>query len=85
MDQLHTRHGENEHGGFPFRSARFFSIQHYWWFSIRRGPDQGPFLTKAAAKKALIEYLNEQFSTEKNKNKPEVCSIHKLSNQINKQ
>lgn len=58
-----NRHGER--GAAPFRSGRYYAIDEQWWFAIRRGPDQGPYPTKAAAKQALVEYLNDQFAFEK--------------------
>ena len=63
MYQQRSRFGEQ--GAVPFRSGRFYSIDNEWWFAIRRGPDQGPYPTKAAAKQSLIEYLNDQFAFEK--------------------
>jgi hypothetical protein len=63
MYQQHCRHGE--HGAVPFRTGRFYCVESAWWFAIRRGPDQGPYPTKAAAKQSLIEYLNDQFTFEK--------------------
>ena len=62
MEQLHNRRGEKS--VYPFRSARFFSVKDEWWFAIRRGVDQGPYPSKATAKQALIEYLNDQFRFE---------------------
>ncbi|MBI1424024.1 MAG: hypothetical protein GC149_11200 [Gammaproteobacteria bacterium] len=63
MDQNLSRHGEQ--GTAPFRTGRFYCIENEWWFAIRRGPDQGPYPTKAAAKLSLIEFLNDQFTFEK--------------------
>jgi len=63
MDQQTVRHGEQ--GSIPFRSGRFYCVGNEWWFAIRRGPDQGPYPSKAAAKVSLIEYLNDQFAFEK--------------------
>ena len=63
MYQLHSRHGEK--GAVPFRSARFYTVESEWWFAIRRGPDQGPYPTRAAARQGLIEYLNDQFAFER--------------------
>lgn len=60
MFQQHSRHGEQ--GAVPFRSGRFYCVENEWWFAIRRGPDRGPFPTKAAAKQSLIEFLNDQFT-----------------------
>jgi hypothetical protein len=59
MYQRHSRQGEQ--GAVPFRTGRFYCINNEWWFAIRRGPDQGPYPTKAAAKQSLIEFLNDQF------------------------
>ena len=63
MYEQRNRHGEN--GGVPFRTGRYYTIDNEWWFAIRRGPDQGPYDSKSAARKALIEYLNDQFEFEK--------------------
>ncbi len=59
------RNRHTEKGAIPFRSGRYYSIGNEWWFAIRRGPDQGPYVTKAAAKQGLIEYLNDQFEFER--------------------
>jgi len=64
MYQQRSRHTEK--GAIPFRSGRFYSVDHEWWFAIRRGVDQGPYTTKATAKQGLIEYLNDQFTFAKN-------------------
>jgi hypothetical protein len=63
MYQLRSRHGEK--GAVPFRSVRFYTVDNAWWFAIRRGPDQGPYPTRASARQALIEYLNDQFAFER--------------------
>jgi hypothetical protein len=63
MYQQSGRHGEE--GAVPFRTGRFYCVENMWWFAIRRGPDQGPYPTKAAAKQSLIEFLNDQFTFEK--------------------
>ena len=63
MYQLHSRHGEK--GAVPFRSVRFYTVDSEWWFAIRRGPDQGPYPTRAAARQSLIEYLSDQFAFER--------------------
>lgn len=63
MYQQRGRHGEG--GAVPFRTGRFYCVENKWWFAIRRGPDQGPYPTKAAAKQSLIEFLNDQFAFEK--------------------
>jgi hypothetical protein len=63
MYQQNIRYGES--GAVPFRSGRFYCVENEWWFAIRRGPDQGPYPTKAAARQSLIEYLNDQLSFEK--------------------
>ncbi|MBI3560903.1 MAG: hypothetical protein HY080_04215 [Gammaproteobacteria bacterium] len=62
---MQTRNRFGEGGSVPFRTGRFYSVDGDWWFAIRRGPDQGPYLSKPAAKKALIEFLNDQFTFEK--------------------
>lgn len=63
MYKQRNRHGEQ--GAIPFRSGRYYSIDSEWWFAIRRGPDQGPYVTKSAARQGLIEYINDQFTFEK--------------------
>lgn len=63
MFQQRSRHGEG--GAIPFRTGRFYCVQNEWWFAIRRGPDQGPYPTRAAARQSLIEYLNDMFTFEK--------------------
>ena len=63
MYEQRKRHGEE--GFIPFRTGRYYTIDNQWWFAIRRGPDQGPYTSKPAAKQALIEYLNDQFEFEK--------------------
>lgn len=61
--QQRNRHGEQ--GGIPFRSSRFYSVNGEWFFAIRRGPDRGPFVNKAEAKKALVNFLHEQFTAQR--------------------
>lgn len=63
MYQQRSRYGERS--AVPFRTGRFYCVQNEWWFAIRRGPDQGPYPTRAAARQSLIEYLNDQFAFEK--------------------
>lgn len=63
MYQLHNRHGEE--GAVLYRSSRFYTIDNEWWFAIRRGPDQGPYPSRASARQALIEFLNDQFEFER--------------------
>lgn len=63
MFQLPNRHGET--GAVQFRSERFYKISDEWWFAIRRGPDQGPYPTRTAARKALIKFINDQIEFER--------------------
>jgi len=63
MYQLTNRHGEK--GAVSYRSSRFYTVDSEWWFAIRRGPDQGPYPNRASAKQALIEFLNDQFSVDR--------------------
>ena len=60
-----TRNRHNEAGSVPYRTGRFYSVEGEWWFAIRRGPDQGPYMSKPQAKLGLIEFLNDQFAFEK--------------------
>jgi len=63
MYQQNNRYGEQ--GTVQFRSGRFYCIDNEWWFAIRRGPDQGPYPSRAAARQSLIDFLNDQFAFEK--------------------
>ena len=76
MYEQRNRHNEN--GAIPFRTGRYYAIDNEWWFAIRRGSDQGPYTTKAAAKQALIEYLNDQFEFEKHLNNDELVLAPRL-------
>ena len=55
----------NEATVAPFRNDRFYSIQDQWYFAIRRGPDQGPYPTKAAAHEALRKFIEEELRLER--------------------
>lgn len=63
MYNQRNRHAETS--TIPFRTGRFYSVENEWWFAIRRGPDQGPYESKVAAKKSLIGYINDQFDFER--------------------
>lgn len=54
-----------EDGNIPFRSDRFFCIDGEWFFAIRRGPDQGPYETRDAAREALRNFIEDQLSLER--------------------
>lgn len=62
------RHGEpNRHGEVctvPFRNERFYTHKGDWYFSIRRGVDQGPFVSEIEARGALREFIEEQLHFE---------------------
>ena len=42
-----------------FRVQRFFTIGHNWFFNTREGVDQGPFINKAVAEKAVEHYIQK--------------------------
>lgn len=54
-----------EAGNIPFRSDRFFCIDGEWFFAIRRGPDQGPYASRDAAREALKRFIEDQLSVER--------------------
>jgi hypothetical protein len=56
---------KGESGTVPFRSGRFYSVGTEWYFAVRRGVDQGPYDSKESAKKALVDYINDQLNFEK--------------------
>lgn len=53
-----NRHGEV--GAVPLRNERFYLHRKDWYFSIRRGVDQGPFASEIEARGALREFIEEQ-------------------------
>jgi hypothetical protein len=63
MYKQRNRHGED--GAIPFRTGRFYCVDGEWWFAIRRGPDQGPYLNKSQAKQSLVDYITDQFTFER--------------------
>ena len=50
-------HRQNEQGGIPFRSDRFFCVGNKWYFSTREGFDSGPYANKVRAKNSLQRFL----------------------------
>ena len=57
------RYGEQ--GNVPPRTGRYYKVDSQWWVSVRRGSDKGPFKTKALARQALVDYLKDQFTLER--------------------
>lgn len=57
------RYGES--GFIPFRSGRFYRHSGDWFFSIRRGVDQGPYNDETRAKKALAAFIQDQLRFER--------------------
>jgi hypothetical protein len=55
----------SEAGNIPFRSDRFFCVGGEWFFAIRRGPDQGPYASREAAREALKTFIEDQLSLER--------------------
>ena len=50
------RQGESD-SQTRFRVERLFSIGSAWYFSTREGRDQGPFISKEHAQKAISKYI----------------------------
>lgn len=48
-----------------FRVQRFFTIGHNWFFNTREGIDQGPYLNKAIAEKAVEDYIQKMLQTKR--------------------
>jgi hypothetical protein len=57
----------NESTAAPYRTDRFYCIKHEWYFAIRRGPDQGPYPSKAAAHDALKKFITEELQQERHR------------------
>ena len=55
----------NEASAAPYRNDRFYCIEDEWFFAIRRGPDQGPYFSKAAAQEALKKIISEELRHER--------------------
>ena len=55
----------NETTAGAFRNDRFYCIDDEWYFAIRRGPDQGPYVSKAAAQDALRKFIEEELRLER--------------------
>jgi len=53
-----------EEGPVPYRTERIYSVGNEWFFSVRKGPDQGPFKTEDEAKKAMVEFVSDQLLIE---------------------
>ena len=52
-----NRFGED--GPVPYRTERIYSVGSEWFFSVRKGTDQGPFKTEEEAKKAMVEFVSD--------------------------
>ena len=59
------RKEESTSPNVPFRTDRFFCANGDWYFSIRRGPDQGPYASKEEAQHALQLFIEDQSTLEK--------------------
>ena len=57
-----NRHGEQ--GGVPERRERFYQVGHDWYFTIRKGLDQGPYESEIEARLALREFIQSQLLVE---------------------
>jgi len=65
-----NRFGED--GPVPYRTERIYNVGGEWFFSVRKGGDQGPFKTEEEAKAAMVEFISDQLLIENLPNaKPE--------------
>ena len=53
-----------EEGQVPYRTERIYSVGSEWFFSVRKGTEQGPFETEEAAKAAMVEFVSDQLLIE---------------------
>jgi len=53
-----------EEGELPPRSERIYKDGQQWFFSVRKGIDQGPFESEEAAKAAMIDFVGDQLLLE---------------------
>ena len=58
-----NRHGESSHL-FHRRKKRVYSIDDDWYFTVRRGYDQGPYPTECVAHQALVDFVQQQIECE---------------------
>ena len=59
-----NRNGESAHT-FHRSEGRIYNIDDEWYFTVRRGYDQGPYPTEIAARQTLARYVQEQLEFEK--------------------
>ncbi len=59
MNNYHTNRGK-DFVAMSFRNDRFYCVNNEWFFSIRRGPDQGPYSSKEEAQLALKSFIADQ-------------------------
>ena len=59
-------HRFGEAGVIPHRQERLLEIGGEWYFSVRRGVDQGPYATESEARMALTAFIEERLVTEEN-------------------
>ncbi len=65
-----NRFGEN--GPVPYRTERIYNVGGEWFFSVRKGHEQGPFVSDEEAKAAMVAFISEQLLIENlPNNKPE--------------
>lgn len=57
-----NRFGED--GQVPYRTERIYSVGNEWFFSVRKGTDQGPFKTEEEAKAAMVEFVSDELLIE---------------------
>lgn len=53
-----------EEGPVPYRTERIYSVGSEWFFSVRKGTEQGPYETEEAAKAAMVEFVSDQLLIE---------------------
>jgi len=57
-----NRFGED--GQVPYRTDRIYSVGNEWFFSVRKGTEQGPYKTEDEAKAAMVEFVSDQLLIE---------------------
>ena len=59
-----NRNGESPQPLHQRSLGRIYNIDDEWYFTVRRGYDQGPYATEAAAREALAIYVQDQLAFE---------------------
>ncbi|MFO7603829.1 MAG: DUF6316 family protein [Gammaproteobacteria bacterium] len=60
-----NRNGEASQPPHQRSVGRIYNIDDEWYFTVRRGYDQGPYASETAAREALSAYVQEQLEFER--------------------